>query len=53
MFDKSVMDIDIVTWCKWSLGFFNWTFQLQNKTNMNAQNNTRLGTCQVSDILYI
>jgi len=56
VFDKSAVDMDIMTWCKWInfiLGFFYWTFQLQNITNLNAQNNAQMGTCQVGDILVV
>jgi hypothetical protein len=56
VFDKSAVDMDIMTWCKWInfiLGFFYWTFQLQNRTNLNAQNNAQMGTCQVGDILVV
>jgi hypothetical protein len=48
VFDKSAMDMDTVTWCKWRnyiLGFFYWTFQLQSKINLNAKNNAQMGTC--------
>jgi hypothetical protein len=40
------MDMDIVTWCRWrtsTLFFFDGTFQSQNKTKLNAQNNISLG----------
>jgi len=54
--DKSIVDMDIVTWCKWrisTLFFFDGTFQFQYKTKLNAQNNLSLGTCQVRDIFVM
>jgi len=45
-----------LTWCKWktsTLFFFDGTFQSQNKTKLNAQNNRSLGMCQVGDILVV
>jgi hypothetical protein len=49
---KSAMDMDIVTWCKWRknvLIFFYATFMPQNKTKLNAQHSTLLGTCLFGD----
>jgi hypothetical protein len=56
VFDKSIMDMDTVTWCKWrisTLFFFDGTFQFQNKTKLNAQINLSLGTCHVGDMLVV
>jgi len=42
VFDKSVMDMDTMTFYKWKisiLGLFGWTFQIENKVTLNANHN--------------
>jgi hypothetical protein len=56
VFCKSVMDMDIVTWCNWIsfvLNLFGGTFLFQNKTKLNAQHNTQLGRCLVGDMFVV
>ncbi len=56
VFDKSNVDMGIMTWCKWSssiLFFFDGTLQLWNATGLIAQNNPSLGSCLVGDIFIV
>jgi hypothetical protein len=56
MFCKSVVNMDIVTWCKWKsfvLNFFDATCVPQNKFKLNAQHNTCLWTCLLGEIFVV
>jgi hypothetical protein len=56
VFYKNVLDMDMLTWCKWKtfvLNFFDGSLQPQNKTKLNAQHRKHLETCLLQEIFVI